>query len=138
MSQYYSDDWLSRQAIYDRLDKLKEQIASSRQSTGQARRSQLDTLHQLEVDIGRTLLKVHAITELLVEKGVVSQQELAAKANELDGLDGARNGMLHPSLFRTDAENEAIEPDFLTALERKDLTSDPKDFLARLEEEDRK
>lgn len=136
IDDFFGHDSFSAHGLRKSIDKLRTQIDASRQTSGRSRRTLHATIDQLEVDIGRTLLKVHAITELLIDKGVVSAEELAAKAKEIDALDGAVDGALHPALFRTDAENEAIEPDFLTSLEKQDLNTNPKDFLAQLEKEE--
>ena len=133
---YWTENWFSPHAIMTRIDRLKQQVRDARADSASDLRSILAAIDQLEVDIGRTLLKVHAVSDLLVEKGVVTTEELAEKASELDELDGQSDGILHPSLFRTEAEEtRAPSPRaFLIALE-KDAIS-PKEFLAELEERD--
>jgi hypothetical protein len=66
----------------------------------------------------------------------VTSEELAAKARELDGLDGETDGVLHPAVFRTEAEQRrTLSPRaYLIAMEKQ--ATSPKEFLANLEAED--
>jgi hypothetical protein len=133
---YWADNWFATRSIKERFDRLKNEVRDSRTDSASDLRSILAAIDQLEVDIGRTLLKLHAVSELLVEKGVVKAEELTAKARELDSMDGETDGILHPSMFRTE-EEQSRSPSpraFLIALEQQ--SASPKDFLAELEEKD--
>ena len=132
---YWSDNWFATQAIKQRFDRLKEQVRDARTESAGDLRSVLGAIDQLEVDIGRTLLKVHAISELLVEKGAVTEEELAAKAEQIDSLDGQADGILHPSLFRTEAEQQHAPSPRSYLFELEKTTKTPHEFLAQLEEE---
>jgi hypothetical protein len=133
---YWSDNWFATHAIKKQFGRLKDQIQDSRMESAGDLRSILSAIDQLEVDVGRALLKVHAIAAALEEKGLVATDELAAKARELDSMDGEMDGILHPSLFRTEEEqNRAPSPRaFLVALEKKAVGT--KEFLAQLEQDD--
>ena len=133
---YWAQNWFATHEIKNRFQKLKHQVQDAREESASDLRSILSVIDQLEVDVGRALLKVQAIVDVLEQKGVVTTEELAAKANDLDALDGEMDGILHPSVFRTKQE-QARTPSpraFLIAMEKE--TSTPKEFLARLEQKD--
>lgn len=138
MSQfpYWADNWFATREIKRQFSRLKDQVHDARMESAGDLKSILSAIDQLEVDVGRALLKVHAIVDVLEEKGLVSTDELAAKARELDAMDGQMDGILHPSLFRTEDEKKRVPSPraFLTALEEG--TVSPKEFLAQLEEQD--
>jgi len=139
MSQYpyWADNWFATREIKRQFDRLKGQLRDARSDSAADLRSVLAAIDQLEVDVGRVLLKLHAVVDVLVDKGLVAADQLAAKAQELDGMDGQSDGILHPSLFRT-PEEQARAPSpraFLIALEKQ--TESPKEFLAQLEQDER-
>ncbi len=121
--------------FYDQrlLYELKQRIREVRTAANKSDRSIYDTIDQLETDLGRAILKLHAIAAVLEEKGLVTNDELAAKESELDAADGKIDGVLHPSYFRTDAENNRqLSPHaFLNKLEKMDFPT-PRDFLGTL------
>ena len=116
---YWTDNWFATRAIKSRFERLKEQVRDARAESAGDLRSILSAIDQLEVDIGRTLLKVHAIADVLEAKKLVTTEELAEKARELDSMDGEMDGILHPAVFRTeDEQNRVPSPRaFLFALE---------------------
>lgn len=133
---YWSDNWFRAHHIDKQIDRLKHKVLDARDDAGADLRSILAAIDQLEVDIGRTLLKVQAIVAVLEEKGLVATDELASKAAELDAIDGKQDGILHPAVFRTEEEQQrAPSPRaFLIALEKE--TVSPREFLAELEQQD--
>lgn len=132
---YWADNWFATREIKKQFGRLKDQVHDARMESAGDLRSILSAIDQLEVDVGRALLKVHAIADALEEKGLVTTDELAARARELDSMDGKMDGILHPSLFRTEEEqSRAPSPRaFLIALEKKAVG--PREFLAQLEED---
>lgn len=133
-----SVDWMTFQRIEDNLARVKKQLRTAGMDSAADLRSVLTSIDQLEVDIGRTLLKLHALSEVLLRKGLVSEEELTAAAKDIDATDGEADGQLHPSLFRTEEENSRVPSPraFLVALEKQDVLS-PEQFFAKLEREGR-
>ena len=134
---YWSDNWFRAHHIDKQVERLKKKVLDAREDSGADLRNILAAIDQLEVDIGRTLLKVQAIVHVLEEKGLVTTDELAAKAAELDEMDGKADGILHPAVFRTEEEHQrAPSPRaFLIALEKDTIS--PREFLADLEQRDK-
>lgn len=134
----WSESWRI-QKLRDDVERLRTRVKSDSFSSAEDLRSVLASIDQLEVDLGRSLLKIHTLSEVLQAKGIVTAEELAAKSAELDALDGHADGGLHPSLFRTDEECRRTPSPraFLVALEKEDLRVNPKDFLRQLEERER-
>jgi hypothetical protein len=116
---------------------VRKSLLDARRESGHDLRTVFSAIDQLEVDIGRVLLKVHSLVEILQEKGVVTRDELTAKARTLDELDGHADGVLHPMVFRTEEEKNASlsARAFLVELEKENIPS-PKEFLAQLERQD--
>jgi hypothetical protein len=133
---YWADNWFATWAIKKQFDRVKHQVRDARMESAGDLRSILAAIDQLEVDVGRILLKLHAVVGVLEDKGIVDTQELAQKARELDCMDGQEDGILHPSLFRTEIEQSRTPSPraFLIALEQG--TVSPKEFLASLEAKD--
>ena len=133
---YWADNWFATREIKRQFGSLKDQVRDASVESAADLRTLLSAIDQVETDVGRALLKIHAIAEVLVEKGLVTSEDLAAKAQELDGLDGETDGVLHPSVFRTEAEQQrTLSPRaYLIAMEKEAVT--PKEFLANLEAED--
>ncbi len=55
---------------------------------------------ELEDDVGRLALLVHALAEACVRKGVLWREEIAAMVTEVDLLDGVADGKLDPAVLR--------------------------------------
>ena len=136
-NHYWSEDHFSRHRIHERFHSLRDEVRQARMDSGADMRTVYSLLDQLETDIGRVILKVHAISDVLLDKGLVTTEELSAKARDLDLLDGQSDGKIHPSVFRTEQEqNKILSPRaFLLNLEKEDVVT-PKGFLAQLEEEE--
>ena len=134
---YWSEDHFARHRISEGFRKIRDEVRQTRMDNGADMRTVYSLLDQLETDIGRVLLKVHAISDVLLEKGVLNSAELAAKAKDLDLLDGESDGKIHPSVFRTEQEQDCILSPraFLLHLEKEDVVT-PRGFLAQLEEDE--
>ncbi len=124
---YWAQNWFATHEIKNRFQRLKHQVQDAREESASDLRSILSVIDQLEVDVGRALLKVQAIVDVLEQKGVVTTEELAAKANDLDALDGEMDGILHPAVFRTKQE-QARTPSKANDL---DASGDAASFIPR-------
>lgn len=131
---YWSENFFANAQIHRQFKRLRERLREAEFESATDLRTIFAAIEQVELDVGRALLKLHALTEVLEEKGLVTGEELAQKADELDGLDGRDDGVLHPVLFRTEEEqNRLLSPRaFLLAAEKTVET--PTEFLARLEQ----
>ena len=49
---------------------------------------------ELEQDLGEAVLLLRTMSDLCVAKGVISAEEMMAKAEELDALDGVIDGRM--------------------------------------------
>jgi hypothetical protein len=130
---YWADNWFATREIRKQFSHLREQVHKVDSEAAVDLRSVLASIDQCEVDLGRALLKLHAVVDVLIDKGLVTADELAAKAQELDAMDGETDGILHPAIFRTAEERERTPSPraFLIALEKQ--PTNPKAFLAQLE-----
>jgi hypothetical protein len=81
----------------NRLDAAMER----RRSRAAAERIDLRA-HILEVedDLARLALVVHALAETCLKKGVLTREEIAAMMAKVDLLDGVADGKLDPSVMR--------------------------------------
>lgn len=87
---YLAPDAWQKYKLLDMHDDLKQ----SQREAGKARAKEADTLETLEENLSRALLLIHALTEALVRKGVMTREEIAAVADQLDMLDGKLDGKL--------------------------------------------
>ena len=133
---YWSENWFAHHVIKKNFSRLREEVSEARFESADDLRYVLSIIHQLETDLGRALLKVHSIADLLVDKGLVTNEELAGKAAELDAMDGNTDGMLHPMVFRTDQEHEETPSTRAYLIWAEKSVIAPDEFLADLEQED--
>lgn len=133
---YWNRNFFANAQVRKQLNRLRETVREAQFESASDLRTIFAAIEQVEIDVGRALLKLHALTEILEEKGLISSEELAQKADELDGMDGQDDGVLHPVLFRTEAEqNRLLSPRaFLLAAEK--VVETPTEFLSRLEQAD--
>ncbi|MHC4829084.1 MAG: hypothetical protein ACYTFT_01810 [Planctomycetota bacterium] len=75
---------------------LLAQGARSRLSQKRSKRS----LSDLTDDIGFVTMCLASLVDSLVEKGVITKEELVAHMKKVDGLDGVRDGKLDPNTLR--------------------------------------
>ena len=91
---------------------------------------------ELEDDLGRATLIVHALAEACVRKGLLGREEIAAIVDEVDLLDGKADGKLDPAALRSPDEQRAKRPPsaerHLHDLESQE-TQSPGEFLSDLE-----
>jgi hypothetical protein len=59
-----------------------------------------DRVNQLEDDVSRALLLLQALTETCIAKGVLTRDELAAMAEQVDLSDGVADGKLDLQTIR--------------------------------------
>jgi hypothetical protein len=119
------------------LDRIDDHLRRIRSSTARSAGAVHDRTEELEDDLGRLTLLVHALAEACVRKGVLSREEISAMASEIDLLDGCADGKLAPSTFRDpDQQREKRPPspeEHLRRLERRDHQG-PGEFLSNLED----
>ena len=136
MTDYWDErNWFTDAEIKKQFDFIRNQAVQVGDERSANLRYLLSSIDQLERDIGRGLLKVHAIVDVLIEKGIVTDEELADRATVLDQLDGERDGALNPSVFRTEIERTNTPPPrvFMAQLETGDPLQTTEEFLADLE-----
>jgi hypothetical protein len=64
----------------------------------------VDRVRDLEDDLGRALLLLHALTETCLRAGVMSPEQLSQIAAELDKSDGVEDGRLDPATLRPEQD----------------------------------
>lgn len=113
ISKYFGDR--HRESIDARIKRMRARSAD-------ARADLVDRVATLEGDLGRVLLLLSALSETCISKGILTQDELAAMAEQVDLDDGIADGKLDPATVRPE-ENES--PSAVT----------PEEHLRRLEKE---
>jgi hypothetical protein len=119
------------------LDRIDERMRSMRSSSARSAGDARERVEELEDDLGRLTLLVHALAEACVRKGVLSRDEIAAVADDIDLLDGCADGKLAPSSLRDPDSRRESRPqspeEHLRQLEKRDPQS-PGEFLSNLED----
>ena len=87
---YLAPEAWERYKLLDMHDDLKQ----SQREASHARVRATESVEALEENLSRALLLVHALTEALVRKGLVTREEIAVVAAQLDMLDGQADGKL--------------------------------------------
>ncbi|HYW79607.1 MAG TPA: hypothetical protein VE890_08520 [Thermoguttaceae bacterium] len=77
------------------VSRLRHRDADAHTSENTAAR-----VEQLEGDLARAVLLIHALTEACLERGVFTREEIAQAAAEIDLLDGVADGKLDPATVR--------------------------------------
>jgi len=72
--------------------------AMREQTTGKQRLQR--TAGRLENDVGAVALVCMALVAALIEKGVITEQDLKSQLGEIDKLDSFEDGRLDPNLLR--------------------------------------
>ncbi len=132
-TRYLLHDYYTAKEL-DRIDERMRRIRSSNaRSAGDAR----ERIEELEDDLGRLSLLVHALAEACVRQGVLSREQITSIADEIDLLDGCADGKLAPSSLRDPDERRPTRPqrpeEHLRQLEKGDHQS-PGEFLSNLED----
>ena len=90
------DFWTARE--FNKLDATR---LSQRKSARRIRRDTVaknqeltSRIDELEQDLGEAALLLRTLTDLCIEKGVISAEEMMAKAEQLDALDGVIDGRM--------------------------------------------
>ena len=90
------DFWTARE-----FNELEASQRSSRRSARQhrsnaarARKELQERIEELEQDLGEATLLLRTLADLCVEEGVLTAEQLQAKAKELDALDGVIDGRM--------------------------------------------
>lgn len=117
-TRYLFHDFLTARE-FNRMDEAAER----RRRIGSAERTDIRRqCDDLEDDLGRMALLVHALTEACIRKGTVTREEIAAVAAEVDLLDGVQDGRLDPGALRGEDEppkRSGRPEDFLRDLESR-------------------
>jgi len=71
------------------------------------RRQKRVTTRQVEEDVGQVALLLRSVTELCIERGIFSAEELTAKLCEVDMADGIEDGQLDLDVLRPGASKLA-------------------------------
>lgn len=103
-----------------KLQDLQDDVQQSRlRAISASRRSTQAEEAQAEA-VARTALLVHSVVEVLVRKGIITREEIAAVAEEFDRLDGQADGKLAQSTAAEErpAERTLSPEEFLKDLER--------------------
>ena len=113
---YLAPEAWERYKLLDMHDDLKQ----SQRDSNAARARAADNMETLEENLSRALLLVHSLTEALVRKGIMTREEIAAVADQLDMLDGRADGKLAPGTVAG-----TVKP--------PDAPLSPNEFLRKLE-----
>lgn len=113
ISKYFGDR--HRESIDTRIKRMRARTADARADV-------VDRVATLEDNLGRVLLLLSALSETCISKGVVTREELAAMAEQVDLDDGIADGKLDPTILRPEEDER---PSAVT----------PEEHLRRLEEE---
>ena len=89
---YLAPEAWERYKLLDMHDDLKQ----SQREASHARARATESLESLAENLSRSLLLVHSLMEGLVRKGLITREEIAAVAAQLDMLDGQADGKLDP------------------------------------------
>lgn len=112
ISKYFANE--HRELIDKRMRRWRERANDPRIAL-------VDRVGNLEADLGRALLLLHALAESCLRAGVMSHEQLSQIAAELDRSDGIEDGKLDPATLRPE---ERTNPNIST-----------EEYLRRLEEE---
>ena len=113
VSKYFANE--HRKLIDERMRRWRERANDPRIAL-------VDRVRDLEDDLGRALLLLHALTETCLRAGVMSSEQLAAIASELDKADGLADGKLDPASLRPQSEPaQQLSPEeYLRRLEERE------------------
>jgi hypothetical protein len=86
--------------------KLDAKLRAVRHSGFSPERELRDRVEELEDDLGRALLLLHAVCEASLSKGLFTQSELDRFIEAIDVSDGRADGKLDPATQRPDDSEE--------------------------------
>jgi len=90
-------DWihyLNEMTLAGQVARLEKRNAGMARRMRRGRRSRRTTIKTLEEDLGRMALLLRSVTELGLEKGAFTDDELARKLEQVDFADGILDGGL--------------------------------------------
>lgn len=96
-TRYLLHDFWTAREFNKMADERVARRRSSRRRTERlaAQRKELEgRVDELEQDLGEAVLLVRTLTDLCLEKGILGSEELMAKAEALDALDGEIDGRM--------------------------------------------
>jgi hypothetical protein len=117
-TRYLFHDYFTAKEL-NRIDAAAER---RRRITSSERTDLRRLCSELEDDLGRLALLVHALAEVCVRKGVLTREEITAMMAEVDMLDGVADGKLDPNALRPKDERPkrpARPEDFFRDLESR-------------------
>ena len=103
---FLHDFWTARE-----LNEIEEQTRRRARALRRDRRSAARQREELESDVGFLALTLLSLVRSLVEKGVLSREELRAHMRELDAADGVEDGKLDSDAARDSLGVQPPEPD---------------------------
>lgn len=90
------DFWTARE--FNKIDEERRARRRSRRMRTQrqaAERAKLESrIEELEQDLGEAVLLLRTMSDLCVQKGVLTADEMMERAEELDALDGVIDGRM--------------------------------------------
>lgn len=90
------DFWTARE--FNRRDEERRRTNRASRMRARARTRDIDDnrarIGELEQDLAEATLLLRTLADLCVQKGVLTADEVAAKAEELDALDGTIDGRI--------------------------------------------
>jgi len=96
LSRYYLHDfWTARE-----FNKMEEQMRSRSRAHRNARRRDAAERDELEEDVGFLTLTLMGLIRSLVDKGLITRDQLQAEMQALDLTDGEADGRLEPDAAR--------------------------------------
>jgi len=93
------------------FNEIEEQTKRRARAMRRDRRSAARQREDLESDVGFLALTLLSLVRSLVEKGVLSPEDLRAHMRELDAADGVEDGKLDPDAARESLGMRPPEPD---------------------------
>ncbi|MCH2123755.1 MAG: hypothetical protein MK165_03125 [Pirellulaceae bacterium] len=130
--RYLNHDWWQTQEI----ERCEQEMRDLRRKSSRQRATLHDEIDEVNDDLARTVLLLHALVQACLRKGLLTREDITAVATELDLKDGVQDGKLNPQLARPPQERASDRPPsvegHLHELEKQNLDS-PEDFLRDLE-----
>ena len=119
------------------FNRMDDRLRRMRMQSGASRANLLDRVDELEDDLCRMSLILHAVVEASVNKGVLTREEISDMVEQIDLLDGQADGKLDPAALDPSREARAARQlsteEHLNRLEKEAQT--PGEFLSNLEDE---
>jgi hypothetical protein len=138
-TRYLFHDFFTAREL-NRMDDRVRRLRKSQMSRVNLQANLADRVEQLEDDLGRMTLFAHALAETCVRHGLLTREQIAAVAGEIDMADGQADGKLDPATLRPEATQQPDRPvspeEHLHDMEKRRQQS-PGEFLSDLEKKRR-